>query len=926
MGESGSTSAVGAVVSDRDVLLATKLYVPRQQPGFVRRARLVAALDEGLSRQVVLVCAPAGSGKTTLLANWARSGGRAVAWLSVDAGDNDPLRFWRHVVAAVDRVRPGVGERAGRLLEQPGPSSFDAVITALINAAAEWPGDEALLVLDDYHWVDAEQVHGPVGFLVDHLPPGLRLVLASRSEPPLPLARLRAGGQLAELRAAELRFTAGEARSLLADTVGADLDAAVVAALTARAEGWAAGLQLAGLSMRGQADPAGLVASFSGSNRHVLDYLTAEVLDRQDEQMRAFLLETSVLDRLSGPLCDAVTGRAGGQATLERAERASLFLVPLDEVREWWRYHHLFADLLRARLQAERPGQLAALHWAAGTWCEGHGFADDAVHHALAAGDATWAARLIEEHFDEYRARGEIATTQRWLEALPAGLVRSRPRLCVIQACNTILAGDEAAAEIALDAAESALTDTADDPFRPSVGIAASMLANVRAAIAVERSFLAGQHGDVEGAAGYAAQARASLGGRETMLQALTALHLAAADWLGGRLAAAERALLPLTAAGQGPGQLAYTLLRAFFLLGQVQRGQGKLDAADHTYRRALEFGGLPALPGSLALSCAGIGHEGLAELAYERNELDTALRHVSDGIAEVRQCSYTAALAAGLATLAWIRQAAGDQVGALDAMGEAERVARGSPADMVVSAQRASLLLAQGDVAGAARWAEERGLQPGDEPAFRKEREQLTLARILLAQDQPGAALTLLDRLYAVAEEQHRTGSVIEIRAVQALALAASGQPDHAVDALAGALSLACPQGYLRVFADEGAPMAALLRRLAAAQRAGRSAPGDVPPGYLARILRALGQTRAVPEPSARAAGAVPGLAEPLTSRELQVLTLLAVGATNRTIATELVVSLDTVKKHVSHVLDKIGAANRTEAVARARQLGLIS
>ena len=401
-------------VSGQDVLLATKLHVPRPQPGFVPRPRLVEALGEGLARGLIVVCAPAGFGKTALLADWARSGRRPVAWLSLDTADNDPARFWRHAVAALDRARPGIGERAGPLLGPPAPPSFEGLVTALINDLAARPGDdEVLLVLDDYHLIDAQPVHASLAFLLEHLPPGLHLVLASRADPPLPLARLRAGGQLAELRAADLRFTAEEAAALLRESAGADLPAAAVAALAARTEGWAAGLQLAALSLRGQADPAGFVAAFSGSHRYVLDYLTEEVLDRQHEQVRTFLLETSVLERLSGGLCDAVTGRADSQAMLERVERAGLFLVPLDEVRGWWRYHHLFADLLRARLQQQQPGRVVALHRAAAAWCEEHGLADDAVRHALAAGDPAWAARLVERHAETLLGRSEGATLRR---------------------------------------------------------------------------------------------------------------------------------------------------------------------------------------------------------------------------------------------------------------------------------------------------------------------------------------------------------------------------------------------------------------------------------------------------------------------------------------------------------------------------------
>ena len=405
--------------------------MPGSRPGQVLRPRLTARLDEGLARGLVLVCAPAGYGKTVLLADWARRGEHPAAWLSLDAGDNDPARFWRHAVAALDRARPGTGDRVAPLLGPPAPSSFQGLVTALINDLA---GEEALLVLDDYHVISAQQVHESLAFLVEHRQAGICVVLASRSDPPLPLARLRARGQLTEMRAAELRFTPAEAGELLQHAASALPDASV-AALAARTEGWAAGLELAALSLRGQDDAAAFVAAFTGSHRYVLDYLAEEVLERQDEQLRTFLLETSVLDRLSGPLCDAVTGREGSQALLEQAERAGLFLVPLDEVRGWWRYHHLFADLLRARLQQEQPGRAAQLHRNAAAWYQEHGLADDAIGHAAAAGEMLWAARIIEQHFDlVHRIRGEAATIDRWLSVLPAEVVRSRPRLLLAQA------------------------------------------------------------------------------------------------------------------------------------------------------------------------------------------------------------------------------------------------------------------------------------------------------------------------------------------------------------------------------------------------------------------------------------------------------------------------------------------------------------
>jgi LuxR family maltose regulon positive regulatory protein len=912
-------------MSGQDVLLATKLYVPGPRPGFVPRRRLADQLEVGLARGLVLVCAPAGFGKTVLLADWARRTGRPVAWLSLDASDNDPARFWRHTVAALSQARPGVGELAGPVPGSLAPSASEGLMTALINELASQPGeDKAVLVLDDYHLISSELVHEAVLFLLEHLPPGLRLVLASRSDPPLPLARLRADGQLAELRAAELRFTADEAAALLREAIGADLPGAAVAALTARTEGWAAGLQLAGLSLRGQADAAGFVASFSGSHRYVLDYLTGEVLEGQPGKVREFLLETSVLERLSGELCDAVTGRAGGQAMLEQVERAGLFLVPLDEVRGWWRYHHLFCELLRARLQQERPARVEALHRAAAAWHEEHELADDAVRHAMAAGDPAWAARLIERYFDAIFLQGEGATIQRWLAALPAGLVRARPRLGLAQLWMVLDGGHVEAAGIALDAAERVSADAAAEPFEPSVGRAVSVLANIPASIAIARAWLAWLRGDAEGTAAFASQARNKLGDGELMLNPYYQLELAAVDLLRGRLDDAGRGFAFSITGWRAAGQPIMTAWGCNHL-GHVQLAQGRLDAALGTYQQALE---ITAPPGQPALPIAGIAFVGMAEIEYQRGELDTALRHVTDGTAQLGPVTHTQTVATGLATLAWIRQANGNAAGALEAMGEAERVAPSPAAAGLVNpvpAQRARLLLAQGDIAGAARWAQERGLSPDDEPGYPQEPEYLVLTRVRLAQHQPGQALALLQRLLAQATGQRRMGSVIEIQALRALALAASGDERGAMAALAEALTLACPQGYVRVFVDEGPPMRALLGRLVAAHRAGQAPARDLPLGCLARLMQAFDGKPAMSGQGRRAAAAVPGLAEPLTARELEVLAMLAAGTPNQAIAEELFVTLFTVKKHVSHVLSKLGAANRTEAVARARELGLI-
>ena len=846
MADQPVAAPAGVAVSGQDVLLATKVHVPGLQPGFVPRPRLAEALGEGLARQLILVCAPAGFGKTAVLADWARRGRWPVAWLSLDAGDNDPARFWRHAVAALDGARPGIGERVAPLLGPPASVSFGPLVTALVNELADQPReDDLLLVLDDYHLVSSEPVHASVGFLLEHRPPRLHLVLASRSDPPLPLARLRGRGQLAELRATELRFTFEEAAALLREAADPGLPDAVAAALAARTEGWAAGLQLAGLSLRGQADAAGFVAAFTGSHRHILDFLAEQVLDRQDEELRAFLLETSVLERLSGPLCDAVTGRAGSQALLDQVERAGLFLMPLDEVRGWWRYHHLFADLLRARLE-QQPGRAEQLHRNAATWYAEHGLADDAIRHAAAAGEMTRAARLIEQHFDElFYLRGEGATVQRWLSALPDDLVRSRPRLLLAQAQLAATSGRVEAAESLLDAAERASASAADEPFEPTADRAGSLLANIAAGIALQRSYLAALRGNAEGTAAFASQTLAELSDGEQMLSSIARCNLAEAEWLHGRLAEAERAFMSGIAGWRAASQHTVAAWGCHHL-GQVQRAQGRLDAAARTCQQALDAMTAPARS---PLPTAGPAYVGLGEVAYQRNELDTAFRHASEGIALCRQFAYLPPLAAGLATLAWIRQATGDPAGAREAIGEAVQAAP-CPAGLLnpVPAQHARLLLAQGNLTEAARWTKECGLDTDDAPDYPREREHLVLARVLLAQGEAERALALLGRLHAAAAAQDRAGSLIEIGALRALALAARAEEAAAVDALAGALILACPQGYVRVFADEGPPMAALLGRLVAAQRTEHTAARRVPLGCLSRLLQAFDGQRSGP------------------------------------------------------------------------------
>jgi ATP/maltotriose-dependent transcriptional regulator MalT len=916
---SGPAGAVGPV---RDVLVATKFQAP--PAGFVPRPALLERLAQGMGRGLTVVCTPAGFGKTTLLGDWARRSRRPVAWLSLDGGDNDPARFWRYVAAALGRVRPGLEEQVGGLLGGPQRPPLEAVVAAVINGLAVVPGAGAvMLVLDDYHLIEAPAVHGSVALLLERLPAGLRVVLACRADPPLPLARLRARGRLAELRAGDLRFTVDETAAFLREATGLDLAAASVVALWERTEGWAAGVQLAALSLQGHADPAGFIATFAGSHRFVLDYLTEEVLARQPEQVAGFLLETSVLERLCGSLCDAVCGRTGSQALLEALERANLFVVPLDEVRGWWRYHHLFADLLRARLAHERPERVAGLHRAAAGWHERHGLADDAVRHALAADEPAWAARLVEQHVEALLRRSEGATLGRWLAALPTESIRARARLCLAQAIAAVVGGRLEAVEPLLADAERAFATTGAEPHEPSVGRALSVLANVPASIAFLRADLARLRGDAARAVACDRQALAHLGDGDWLLGSNVRWNLAGADWLRGRLGEAEHALADVVAERRAAGE-GYLAMRVGYDLGQVQRAQGHLGAALASFREGLERAG----EAGLGLPHVGMAHVGLAEVLYERDELAAAHEHATKAVALCRQLAFTQPLATGLAMLARIRRAQGEPVSALEAMGEAGRVEL-SPQVVAlfnpVPVWRARLLLAAGEAAEASGWVERRGLAPDDQPSYPREGEYLLLARVLLAGGQPERALGLLERLHDLAATQARTGSVIEVRALQALALDAVSDQAGALAALAQALALAGPERYVRVFVDEGVPMALLLGRLVAAQRTSQAAlPGAVPPPYLDRLARAFQPHAATPTTSRQAAG-VAGQVDPLSDRELQVLRLLAAGRSNQQIADELVVVLDTVKKHVGHILDKLGAANRTQAVARARALGLL-
>lgn len=913
----GSRSSQLRDATERDRLLGTKLTVPRPRPEHLSRDRLTGTLDEGMGRDLVLVCTPAGFGKTTLLADWARRQQRPVAWVSLDGDDNDPVRFWRYVAAALDRASPGVGREALSLLEPPNVVSGQGAVTALIGEL-ESLSEEIALILDDYHTIESPPIHDSVAFLLGHLPPQLRLLIATRSDPPLPLARLRASGRLTELRGSDLRFTAEESAAFLRDVWGIDVSTRAVAALDARTEGWAVGLQLAALSLQARSDPDAFVDAFTGSHRFVLDYLSEEVMERQPERVRSFLLETSILERLSGPLCDAVTRRSESQSILEELERANLFLMPLDEERRWYRFHHLFADLLRTRLQRSDPEVIPELHRRAADWCEQQRLLDDAIRHALASDDPMRAARLVEQHMNEPLRRGEGMILERWLSLLPDDVVRSRPALCLAQALMLLHVGNPDMVERLVDHAEHAL-ERSHEAQVIEVPTAGGMVTEAPAAIALLRAELAGWGGDSERLTRFAKSALSHLPEHEIGPRLWARVLLADADWMCGRLADAGRTLADVLSEGRAQ-RVPDPVLSSCFELGRVQLAQGRLDAALRTYRQGLHFA---TERGRFLPFNAGEAHLGIAQVLYARNEIRDAFEHASEAVELTRDVVEFRLPAFALVTLAWVRHAMREADAALDAIDEASRMYPWADVDSMwypAPAERARLLLAQGRTDEAERWAEERGLSEADEVSYPRERDYLVLARVLLARAAPARALALLDRLDALAASQGRAGSVIEIRALRALTLQAAGDHDRALAVLADALALARPEGYVRVFADEGPPMAPLVKSLVGARRRARAAvPSGAAQAHLDRVVRAFGP------PDRAATPAQPGLIEPLTARELEVLAFIAGGRRNRDIAAELVVTLETVKKHTTHIFDKLGATNRTEAVARARELGLI-
>ncbi len=904
-------------------ILATKLYIPTLPSKVVTRPRLIKQLTDGLTtgRKLTLISAPAGFGKSTLISEWIMSCGRPTAWLSLDENDNNPARFLIYLIGALRTISPNLGAEILDALQSPQAPPTESIVTALLNEITTIPND-FILVLDDYHLTDAKSIDDTLTFLIEHLPPQLHLVITTREDPTLPIPRLRVRNQLTEIRAADLRFTPAEAAEFLNQMMGLSLSVEDVAALEDRTEGWIAGLQLAALSMKGQQDVHAFIQAFAGDHRYIVDYLVEEVLQRQPEPIRDFLLQTSILDRLNGPLCDAVTSQLGSRTKLEGLQRGNLFLIPLDDKRDWYRYHHLFGDVLRMHLTAEQPDQVPALHRRASEWYEQNNLTADAIRHALVGADFERASGLIERVLPSMRQSRQEPVLLSWLKALPDELFQYHPVLNVHYIGTLLQNGQFDGVEARLRDVEQWLA-TPEDIRRQPVYVDEEEFQRLPSSVAMYHAAIALAQGDVVNA----------------MKHARIVLELADQDDDFPRGAASS--LLGLAAWTSGDLETAYQMFsngmahlqRVEFIsdviggsvtLADIRIAQGRLREAMSIYERGLQLAtkqGAPALRGAADM------HVGMSELYYERNEVNTAEQHLlkSKELGELNglpKNPYRWRVA-----MARILEAQGDLEGALDLLDEAEILYMGdfSPNVRPIPALKARVWVQQGELEKALAWAREKKLSIEEKPNYLREFELITFARTLLSQCQSDHSISmlhdaigLLERLLKAAEEGGRIGSLVEILVLQALAHQMHEDIPAALPSLERALKLAEPEGYMRIFLAEGSSMAELIHEIA---------KRGFLPNYTAKLLSACeAERKEIGEgtlPSAAPASS--SLIEPLSQRELDILRLFKTELSGPEIAQELVIALSTVRTHTKSIYSKLNVNSRRGAVKRAIELGLI-
>jgi len=902
-------------------LLTTKLFIPIARTNLVSRPRLIELLNAGLKRPLTLISAPAGYGKTTLMSDW-RNGfgsGYPLAWLSLDSEDNDLARFFSYVSAALKTLDLKLPQGLVSQLHSPQMASVEELITLLVNGVNAYPKDFAL-ILDDYHVITEPAIHKALAYLLNHPLLNMHLVLMTRSDPPLPLARLRARGQMVEIRADDLRFSIEETTAFFNTAMGLNLSAENIRALDQRAEGWIVGLQMAALSTRGKTDATAFIKAFTGSHRYILDYFAAEILQQQSESIQRFLLKTSILDRFTASLCDAVVGGSNNSSQiLMELEQKNLLIIPLDDERQWYRYHHLFADLLQTLLGKFQPETIPELHRKAAGWFESQGLLEEAVRQSILAKDYELTTHLVDQIRDRLWGHGDALTLLNWFKTIPEELIRSQPYNCLAYASAFTLTGQFENAEQWFQRVDEHIlrANASHDlsPPRPSEVNPSPFTPWMLYGVDSLRSMIARCRGDTANAIALSQRALEKIPIDDVRAYGRALFYHGLAHFYAGHLDEAQRVLMEAVQFNQVSGHFA-AYLCASHHLARVSISQGHLHDAKAIYQRANDF-----IAEQQSEVFVGIEKIGIGGLYLEWNELETASSYVECGMTLAELGGDIHFLRAGYFAQGRLAQARGDWDRAQEIIQKAEQVARRSPTSIDIAymqAWRARLHLAQGNLAAAARWAEKKELENLDPTNFQREFELLALARVRLALGKTAQASNLLESIRIAAENGGWHGLVLEVQMLQALVDQAAGNETKAIDMLSQVLTQAQPEGYARIFLDEGAPMATLLYKVSTRRTSNVR-------DYAERLMGAYFREQAEqPIPLAKTLHG-DALLEPLSKRELEVLRLMSDGCLNKEIAKELVIAIGTVKRHTVNIYSKLAVKNRTEAVTKARHLGLL-
>jgi LuxR family maltose regulon positive regulatory protein len=889
-------------------LLKTKLFKPQYSDRFVSRQRLVDLLEQGIHCKLTLISAPAGYGKTTLLSDWISKSELPTCWVSLDSQDNDLRRFLAYIIASLQTIDIGVDEQILNSYTIQQANQLTAYLIALINQIAA--SDRRFsLVLDDYHRIASPEVHEVLVYILDHLPPKMNFVIAARADPPLKLAQLRAQGALCEIRAADLRFTTEEAVNFLSRRMSLELTPKDVTTLTQKTEGWAVGLQLAGISLSKHPDSHTFITAFAGNDRYIADYLADEALSRQPAHIQSFLLQTSILDRLSAPLCDAVTGRAGSQSILATLENSNLFILPLDSQRKWYRYHHLFQDLLLQRLRQNcQPGALPALHSQASRWYSDRGMIIEAIQHAFEADDMRRIVRLIEANIFTMLDQGAIRLLLGWLDSIPENLKPGRPWLCVAQAFVLIYAGELEAGESALQLAEGALSNLETIE-------ALRMEGYIRAI----RAYSCWMKGMGEQARDLVTRALALIPEEEHSLRAFANMVLGGAQIQCYNFEEAAQALRLSIDQARSYGNDHIHILASSHLV-YLKHLQAEFKQAEQICRQIISYyeGGKvrtsPAIAQIFTL---------MADVFAKRHELDLALALAKKGLDISKQWNQIDTMTVSYIHLTEILISRGEFNRAAEVLEEIKALSlQVSPwFKDIIEETGAKIDLASGNIPAAVRWAGEASLDHGDEITPTRRNTYHTYARVLFAEGKISEASQLLERLIEQAEDTGSKGYLLGLFPLKSLVLSELGDQEEALKVLVRALELAEPEGYLRGFVQLGDRLVPLLRQAFEAK---------IKPAFVVEILEAIAGKETIRQGIGAPTidgkpGDGDGMLEPLSQREIEVLEWMAKGCTNQEIAGELILSLHTIKSHARNIYGKLGVKNRTEAVARARLLGLL-